>query len=151
MFLCTKPSVRNGRCGNIYVLGLLEHGKVVVVFVGIYSSWIVLYETHLIWQNEINRTHTSALMYTHKIVRIEGNMNAMWHPNDVILPVLLPHIRLNRDMMLAKDNHACMFIVDQSKRQIQWNMYLVFMYFVIPEIRKKNETRICRSPSKHRT
>ena len=77
MFLCTKPSVRNGRGGNIYVIGLLVHGKVVVVFVGKYSSWIVLYETHLIWQNEINRTHTSALMYTHKIVRIEGNMNAM--------------------------------------------------------------------------
>jgi len=31
-FLCTKPSVRNGRCEYSYVLGLLVYGKVVVVF-----------------------------------------------------------------------------------------------------------------------
>jgi len=28
----------------------------------------------------------------------------MWHPNDVIRSVLLPYIRFNRKMMLAKDN-----------------------------------------------
>jgi len=39
-----------------------------------------------------------------KIVRIQGNMNALWHPNDVMQSVLLPHIRFNRDKMLAKDN-----------------------------------------------
>ena len=50
-----------------------------------------------------------ALPCTRKIVvRIPGNMNAMWHPNDVIRPVLLPHIRFNRDMMLAKDNKPVM-------------------------------------------
>jgi len=32
-------------------------------------------------KNEHNRTHTSASMYT-------KNMNAMWHPNDVIRPVI---------------------------------------------------------------
>ena len=37
-------------------------------------------------------------------VRIQGNMNAMWHPNDVIGRFFLPHIRFNRDMMLVKDN-----------------------------------------------
>jgi len=47
-------------------------------------------------------------MYTQIIVRIQGNMNAMLHPNDVIRPVLLPNIRFNRDMMLAKDNTPIM-------------------------------------------
>jgi len=49
---------------------------------------------------------TQALPCTQQKIsaRMQGNMIAMWHPNDVILPVLLPHIRFNRDMMFAKDN-----------------------------------------------
>ena len=44
-------------------------------------------------------------MYTKKIVvRIQRNMNVIWHPSDVIRPVLLPHIRFNRVMVLVKDN-----------------------------------------------
>ena len=54
-------------------------------------------------------------------------MNAMWHPSDVILPVLLPHIRFNRDMMLAKDNtprHAArstqVILLTSKRRTLQW-------------------------------
>jgi len=37
---------------------------------------------------------TQALPFKQKIiiVCIQGNMNARWHPNDVIRSVLLPHI-----------------------------------------------------------
>ena len=34
-------------------------------------------------------------------------MNAMWHPNDVIRWVILPHIRFNCHMTLANDNTPC--------------------------------------------
>ena len=77
--LCTKPSVRNGRCENSYVLGLLVHGKVVVVcLVGQYSSSIVLYEKYLIW-NEHNRTHTSASTFT----QTNGCTDSRKHERDV--------------------------------------------------------------------
>ena len=60
-------------------------------------------------------------------IHIQGNMNAMCHPNDVILSVLLPHIRFNRNMMLAKDNtprHAArsthVILVTNPRRTLQW-------------------------------
>ena len=67
-------------------------------------------------------------MYTHtKIVLIQGNMNVMWHQNDVIRSVHLPHIRFNCDMMLAKDNtprHAArstqVILVTNTRQTLQW-------------------------------
>jgi len=41
--------VQNGRCEYSYVLGLLVHGKVVVVF-GRKVFFVVMYEQLLIWQ-----------------------------------------------------------------------------------------------------
>ena len=76
--LCTKPSVRNGRYEYRYVLGLLVHGKVVVVF-----SRKVFFVNCLVRKTfnmaKISITDfTKALPFTQKIsVRIQGNMNAM--------------------------------------------------------------------------
>ena len=57
-------------------------------------------------------------------------MNAMWHPNDVIRPVLLRHIRFKCDMMLAKDNtprHAArstlVMLVTNKRRTLQWPVH----------------------------
>ena len=120
--------VRNGRCEYRYVLGLLVYGKVVVDF-----GRKVFFADCLAWKTfnmaRINRTErTHALPCTQKIVvRIPGNMNAMRHPNDVIRSVLLPHIRFNREMMLAKDNtpyHADrstqVILVTHKRRTLQW-------------------------------
>ena len=62
-FLCTKPSVRNGRCENSYVLGLFVHGKVVVVFFGRKVFFVVLYEKTF---NKMGITERTQSMYTNK-------------------------------------------------------------------------------------
>ena len=61
------------------------------------------------------------------IVPIQGNMNAMRYQNDVIRPVLLPHIRANRGMMLAQDNAPChaarstqVMLAANNVRILQW-------------------------------
>lgn len=42
-----------------------------------------------------------------EIVPIQGNLNAHRYQNDVLQPFLLPHIRVNRGMLLAQDNAPC--------------------------------------------
>ena len=61
------------------------------------------------------------------IVPIQGNLNAMKYQNDVIRPVLLPHIRANRGMMLAQDNAPChaargtqAMLATNNVRTLQW-------------------------------
>ena len=71
-------------------------------------------------KNEHNKTRTSTSMYTNKKC-IQGNMNAMWHPTDVIRPVLLPHSQ--SITVIAKDNtprHAHVILVTIKRRTLQW-------------------------------
>ena len=42
-----------------------------------------------------------------QIVRVNGNLNARRYQTDIITPVLLPHLRANRGMMVAQDNAPC--------------------------------------------
>ena len=62
-------------------------------------------------------------MYTNKIICAHSRR----HPNDIILPVLLPHINFNRDMMLAKDNtprhvarNTQVIFVTNKRWTLQW-------------------------------
>ena len=41
------------------------------------------------------------------LVHIQGNLNAQRYQNEVIQPILIPHIRANRGMLLAQDNAPC--------------------------------------------
>ena len=41
------------------------------------------------------------------LVHIQGNLNAQRYQNEVIRPVLVPHIQANRGMRLAQDNTPC--------------------------------------------
>ena len=82
--------------------------------------------------NKAHHTRTRTFLkrfhaHTKIVVCIQGNMNAMWHPNDVVRSILLPHIRFNRDMMLAKDNTPChaarrtlVMLVTNKRRTLQW-------------------------------
>ena len=38
------------------------------------------------------------------IVRLQGAVNALRYQNDILLPVVIPHIRPNRGMILVQDN-----------------------------------------------
>ena len=40
-------------------------------------------------------------------VRLQGAINAVRYQNDILLPVVLPHIRVNRGVILALDNAPC--------------------------------------------
>ena len=42
-----------------------------------------------------------------QLVHIQGNLNAQRYQNEVIRPILIPHIRANRVMLLAQDNATC--------------------------------------------
>ena len=42
-----------------------------------------------------------------QIVRVNGNLNARRYQTDIITPVLLPHLRANRGMIVAQDNAPC--------------------------------------------
>ena len=41
------------------------------------------------------------------IVRLKGAVNAMRYQNDILLPLVIPHIRANRGIVLAQDNAPC--------------------------------------------
>ena len=41
------------------------------------------------------------------IVRVNGNLNARRYQTDIIAPVLIPHVRANRGLILAQDNAPC--------------------------------------------
>ena len=41
------------------------------------------------------------------IVRLQGAVNAVRYQNDILLPLVIPHIRANRGMILAQDNATC--------------------------------------------
>lgn len=41
------------------------------------------------------------------IVRLHGAINAVRYQNNALLPVVIPHIRANRGMILAQDNAPC--------------------------------------------
>ena len=41
------------------------------------------------------------------IVRLQGAVNAVRYQNDILLPLVIPHIRVNRGMILAQDNAPC--------------------------------------------
>ena len=41
------------------------------------------------------------------IVRRQGAVNAVRYQNDILLPLVIPHIRANRGMILAQDNATC--------------------------------------------
>ena len=41
------------------------------------------------------------------IVRLQGAVNAVRYQNDILLPLVIPHIRANRGMILAQDNAPC--------------------------------------------
>ena len=41
------------------------------------------------------------------IVRFQGAVNAVRYQNDILLPLVIPHIRVNRGMILAQDNAPC--------------------------------------------
>ena len=43
------------------------------------------------------------------IVRLQGAVNAVRYQNDILLPLVIPHIRANRGMVLAQDNAPCHF------------------------------------------
>ena len=48
------------------------------------------------------------LMHTKTpIVRLQGAVNAVRYQNDILLPLIIPHIRANRGMILAQDNASC--------------------------------------------
>ena len=40
-------------------------------------------------------------------MRVNENLNARRYQTDIITPVLLPHLRANRGMMVAQDNTPC--------------------------------------------
>ena len=41
------------------------------------------------------------------IVRLQGAVDAVRYQNDILLPLVIPHIRANRGMILAQDNAPC--------------------------------------------
>ena len=41
------------------------------------------------------------------IVCLQGAVNAVRYQNDILLPLVIPHIRANRGMILAQDNAPC--------------------------------------------
>ena len=41
------------------------------------------------------------------IVRLQGAVNAVRYQNDILLPLVIPHIRANRGVILAQDNEPC--------------------------------------------
>ena len=41
------------------------------------------------------------------IVRLQGAVNAVCYQNDILLPLVIPHSRANRGMILAQDNAPC--------------------------------------------
>ena len=41
------------------------------------------------------------------IVRLQGAVDAVRYQNDILLPLVIVHIRANRGMILAKDNAPC--------------------------------------------
>ena len=41
------------------------------------------------------------------IVRLQGAVNAGRYQNDILLPLVIPHIRANRGMILAQDDVPC--------------------------------------------
>ena len=41
------------------------------------------------------------------IVRLQGAVNAVRYQTDILLPLVIPHIRANRGMILAQDNATC--------------------------------------------
>ena len=41
------------------------------------------------------------------IVRLQGAVNAVRYQNDILLPLVIPHIRANRGMILAQNNAPC--------------------------------------------
>lgn len=54
----------------------------------------------LVWAGISMHTKTA-------MVRINGNLNARRYQTDIINPVLIPHVRANRGMILAQDNAPC--------------------------------------------
>ena len=46
--------------------------------------------------------HTKTL-----IVRLQRAVSVVRYQNDILLPLVVPHIRANRGMMLAQDNASC--------------------------------------------
>ena len=80
-------------------------------------------------ENNHNRTRSSVFMHRKTpSVTIQGNITAMRYRNDVILSVLLLHVRANLGMILTRDYaswHAArnivVMIVANNVQQLRWH------------------------------
>ena len=104
-FSCTKQSMRNGRCENRFVLGLLVHSTVVVEFGRKVFLVDCLLGKALITTKISIAERAKACSCIRKSITIQWNITGMRYRNDFIQSGF--HIHTNLGMVLARDYASC--------------------------------------------